>query len=397
MSSLRPRLLSVRALRRSAPLLLAVSVLSSVGTGAVAGGRGSAVGAPRTDPPPIPKVLSATELAPVQQNAVIKGRDGAQSAMYQGTSIWTFGDTILTVPGHDGDFWANDTLSTTKDLDASDGITLTSDFVDRTGAPTEFLPFTRAEARFNRLHDPNNCHQPPCGAEYALWAAQVVPDPARHRVLHFYLKIYRVVGHSGWTTMGTGIAVWTPGGKVVRPIESPGSADPTLMFLRDEVGFSSGSYVEGDTLYSYGCYPGFLVQHCQVAQVPLADALDRSKWTFYAGGGVWSPDLADAVTVFDGGAANQVFYDDYLGDYVAIYSQPLSDDVMFRVSYTPWGPWSEQALLFTGRPGNPFNYAALSHPDYAEGDGQTQYVTYVHIIGGFEIEIPLVQVIFGLP
>lgn len=342
-------------------------------------------------------MLFATELGPLQQNAVIKGRDGAESALFRGTSIWTFGDTILSVPGHDNDNWADNTLSTTTDLDASDGIALTSDHVDRTGAPTEFLPWTKAEARFNQLHDPNHCHQPPCGAEYALWAGPVVPDPDRNRVLHFYMKLYRVAGVPGWTNLGTGIAVWTPSGGVVRPIESPGSPDPTLMFQGDEVGFTSGSMVEGTTLYSYGCYPGFLVQECQMAQAPLGDALDRSKWTFYAGNDVWSPDIADAVTVFEGGAANELFFDTFLGDYVTIYSQPLNDDVMYRVSYTPWGPWSDQALLFTGVPGRTFNYAALSHPEYAEGDGQTQYVTYVRNLGSFSLEVRLVQVVFGLP
>jgi Domain of unknown function (DUF4185) len=389
------RLRGILLLPRAIPVCVTLCVLAAaVAVGPVASAASPAA---RGEVPPILPVLSATELGPITQNAVIKGRDGAQSGLFDGTSIWTFGDTILTVPGHDGDSWANDTLSTTTDLTGSDGIVLPNDVVDKTGAPTEFLPLTRQEARFNRLHDPENCHQPPCGAEYALWAGPVVPDPERNRVLHFYLKISRVIGQPGWITMGTGIAVWTPGGKVVRPIESPGSPDPTLMFLQDEVGFSSGSYVEGDTLFSYGCYPGFLVQHCQLARAPLTDALERSTWTFYAGGGVWSHNIADAVTVFDGGAANEVFFDPFLGDYVSIYSQPLSSDVMYRVSYAPWGPWSDQALLFHGIPGQSFDYAALSHPEYAEGSGQTQYVTYVRPTGLFVIEVRLVQVVFGLP
>ncbi len=348
-------------------------------------------------PPRIPPVLSATELTPVRQNAAIKGRDGAQSGLFHDRSIWAFGDTVLNVPGHDGDSWADNTTSWTADLDAADGIVLTNDHLDGTGAPTEFIPFTRRERRFNKLHDPNHCQQQPCGAEYALWAGPVVPDPQRNRVLYFYMKIYRVIGNPGWTTIGTGIAVWTPGSPVVRPIESPGSPDPTLMFLQDEVGFTGGSLLEGGALYSYGCYPGFLVQNCQLARAPLADALDRSTWIFYAGHGMWSPNSADAVTVLQGGASNQVFFDPYLGDYVAIYSAPLDDDVMYRVSYSPWGPWSDQALLFTGVPGQNFDYAALSHPEFAEGDGQTQYVTYVRITGLFESEIRLVQVVFGHP
>jgi hypothetical protein len=73
----------------------------------------------RTGPPPIPPVLAANELGPIQQNAVIKGRDGAQSGLFQGTAYWTFGDTVLAVPGHDGDSWADNTLSWTSDLDGA--------------------------------------------------------------------------------------------------------------------------------------------------------------------------------------------------------------------------------------------------------------------------------------
>ena len=325
------------------------------------------------------------------------GRDGAQSGLFGGSSIWTFGDTVLTEPGQGGDSWADNTMSWTSDLDASDGIVLQHDHLDGTGAPTEFLPFTRKELRFNRLHDPNHCQREPCGAEFALWAGPVVPDPTRGRVLFPYMKIYRIVGQFGWTTVGTGIAVWTPGGPVIRPIESPGSPEPTLMFAGNEVGFTGGSLVEGDTLYSYGCFPGFFVQNCELARVALADALDRSRWAFYAGGGSWSSSLDDAVVVLQGGAANEVSFDPFLGEYVAVYSAPLADDVMYRVAYEPWGPWSEQALMFTGEPGQSVDYAALSHPEYARGDGQIQFVTYVHPTGFFQSEIRLVQVVFGTP
>lgn len=370
--------------------MLALAVLLGAPLAPVAGQASAAGG-----PPPIPPVLSITELDPLVQSPLILGRDGAQSGLFGGASIWTFGDTVLSVPGHDGDSWADNTMSWTTDLDASDGIVLPKDHLDGTGAPTEFLPFTPEEARFNRLHDPRHCQQQPCGAELALWAGPVVSDPQRNRVLHFYMKLYRVAGEPGWTTIGTGIAVWAPGHPVVRPIESPGSPDPTLMFLGDEVGFTNGSLVLGQTLYSYGCYPGFFVQYCQLGRVPLADALDRSRWTFYAGGGTWSAQAADAVTVFEGGAANEVSFVPYLGEFLNVYSAPLSDDVMYRVSSTPWGPWSDQALLFTGVNGQGVDYAALSHPEYAEADGSVQYVTYVRITGLFRSEVRLVRAVFG--
>jgi hypothetical protein len=345
--------------------------------------------------PAAPRVISVTELGPITQNEVIRGRDGAQSALVDGRPLWTFGDTILSVPGHDGDSWADNTLSWTDDLDASDGITLTGDHLDATGAPTEFLPFTSQERRFNALHDPRHCQQEPCGAELALWAGPVVPDPLRDRVLFFYMKLYRVAGHPGWRTIGTGIAVQTGGGPVTRPIEDPVGFDPTLMFQHDEVGFGSGSVMEGDTLYSYGCFPGFLVQHCELGRVSLGDALDRSAWAFYAGGGSWSSNIGDAITVFEGGAANEVWFDQALGRYLAVYSQPLSDDVMMRTADQLWGPWSDQTKLFTGVAGRGFDYAALAHPEYARDGGRTQYVTYVRSPAPFNLEIRLVEVVFG--
>ena len=347
-------------------------------------------------PPPI---VSVTDLGPLAQNADIRGRDGGWSAAWNSLSIWTFGDTVLKVPGSDGDSWSDNSLSWTADLDAGDGITLDHDHLDATGAPSEAIPLTREEARFNRLHKGNDCRVQPCNAEYALWPGPVVADPARNRVLLFFLKLYRIVGQPAWTNIGSGIAVWTPGGGVVRPIESPGSPDPTLMFPANTPMFISGAIVVGDTLYSYGCEPGFLVQDCKVARVPLAAVLERSAWEFYAGAGRWSVEVADAQTIFQGGAANSVFWVERLGLFVNVYSQPLGNDVMYRVASVPEGPWSDDALAFAGKPGEPgtFNYFGLAHPEYAEAGGQTQYVTYVRSTGPFAWEFRQVRIVFGKP
>ncbi len=354
----------------------------------------------RSAPPPIPPVLSVTELGSVAQNPVIEGRDGTWSALVGGRSIWTFGDTVLSVPGESGDGWDNNTLSWTTDLSASDGIGLDHDLLDSTGAPAEFIPYLDWERVYDERHDPQHCTADPCGAEFAMWGGPVVNDPVRHRVLYVYDEIWRVAGQFGWRNVGTGIAVGTPDGTITRPIEDPSSPTPTLMWGEHETGFAGGSVVVGSTLYSYGCEPGFFVQHCEVARVPLSQALNKSQWRYYAGAGVWSASEADAVAVFDGGAAgNSVFLDPYLGDYVAIYSGVFSNDVYYRVAYQPWGPWSNQALLFTGRSGwhGTAVYAGMAHPELGEGNGQTEYVTYVHASGLFQSNLPLVQVVFGLP
>jgi hypothetical protein len=158
--------------------------------------------------------------------------------------------------------------------------------------------------------------------------------------------------------------------------------------------------VEGGLLYAYGCEGGFLVMNCKVGRAPLSAATARDQWTYYAGGNAWSPNQDDAATIFQGGAAgNSVTYVDALGEYLAMYSGLFSNDVYYRVSSTPWGPWSDQALAFTGRPptDGSVDYAAQVHGEYAEAGGLTQYVTYVHGTGFLRQDLPLVQVVFGTP
>ena len=366
----------------------------------IVGGVASPAWAGGAAAPALPPVQYVQRMGTVQQNPVINARDGTQSALFEGRSVWTFGDTDMSVPGVHGTYWDDNSLSWTDNLDASNGIDLDQDLTDSTGAPREFLPYTPAEAHYNYTHDEKHCTKTPCGAEFAMWSAQVVGDPARDRLLLFYVEIHRVSGQPNWRTVGSGIAVWKPGSQIVRPIENPGSPTPTLMWGGGDAGFIGGSVVDAGEMYSYGCRADWIVMHCGVARVALADALDKSQWRYYAGNGNWSANESDAVTVFDGGAAgNSVFYDTYLGEYVAIYAQPLNDDVMYRVADHPWGPWSDAGLLFTGRSGwnGNFDYAAFAHPEFSQLDGRVQYVTYVRDTGFLQQEVRLVRVVFNRP
>ncbi len=350
--------------------------------------------------PPIPPVLSVTPLGSVVQNPVIYGRDGTYSALINGASVWTFGDTPMSVPGVLGNFWDDNSLSWTDNLDASHGIDLNHDLLDITGAPAEYLPYLSWEATYNYEHDKNHCTAKPCGAEFAMWDGPVVPDPARKRTLFFYYELWRSPTIQGWDTVGTGIAVLDSTGKITRPIENPRSKTPTLMWGPNDLAYNAGAIVVNDIMYAYGCTGGVLVMNCQIARVPLANALDITQWTYYSGKGNWSTNPADGMVIFQGGAAaNQVFYSPYLGMFVNIYNPALDNDMYYRVSYTPWGPWSAQTLLFKGE--TPYsgsvNYAGQAHVEFAQGNGQTQYVTYAHPTGFLREDLPLNQVVFGKP
>ena len=134
----------------------------------------------------------------------------------------------------------------------------------------------------------------------------------------------------------------------------------------------------------------------RVARVPLADALDKSRWTYYAGNGVWSADPDDAKTVYEGGAAGDtIFYNPALKMFMTVYAPFLSNDVYFRVADRPEGPWSEAGLLFTARQGTDPSYAARVHPEYAQANGLVQYVSYVMNTGFLQQRLPLVKVTFA--
>ena len=87
----------------------------------------SLAGTAMAQTPPLPKVLSVTELGTVQQNAVITGRDGTFSAPYGGASYWSFGDTAMRRANASGVNFIANTLSRATSLQAAPGIVLDQD------------------------------------------------------------------------------------------------------------------------------------------------------------------------------------------------------------------------------------------------------------------------------
>jgi len=354
----------------------------------------------QTGPPPIPAIQSVTAMGTVTQDPVVKGRDGTYSALVGNTSYWLFDDTSLSVYNASDENFFSNSLSWTTNLDATNGIDLTGNQVDSSGYPTTFFPFLPWELKYNQEHagSGTSCQVKPCGAEYAIWPGPLVPDPARNRSLILYGEIWRSPTYSGWVSIGEGIAVWESDGTITRPEMAPGTKYPTLMWQGDDVGFDSGWVVVGNTLYTYGNQGEYLSENTQIARVPLAHATAASAWTYYAGNNTWSSNAAEAVTVFNGGAAgSSVFYDDYLGMYVAIYSGVYTNNFYYNVSYTPWGPWSAATQFYTGLPAyeNNADYATLAHPEFAQGNGQTEFVTYVQDTGFLAQDLQLLQIVFA--
>ncbi len=353
--------------------------------------------------PPPPEILATRDMGVLETNPVIALRDGAFSTRVGGVSLWVYGDTGLTTPGADGGTWRHNTISWTHDLYATDGITGFQDWVDSTGGPITFLPLTQDEIDTNAAHHGDNCQVPPCNYEYGLWPGTPIYDAEGGRVLYTYLKEWLGPGAWNFTTVGSGIAVGPamPAGSVARPVESPGSSDPTLMFQQGEPIFTNAALLtrEGGAtwVYLYDCSGGNgFTKPMHVARVPMTGILDRSQWRFWAGSGTWSASASDAVQIFDGSDQLSVYWSPFLGRYVAMYLEPLSQNAVARTADRPEGPWSDPTLMFVAKAPSSggLDYSGTAHLEMQLDGGRLEYFTYVRDTGTLSQERRVVEIEF---
>jgi hypothetical protein len=355
-------------------------------------------------PPPIP-TATVTVLPNVQQNPVIDGRDGTYSLAINGYSYWAFNDTAMSQANASGQNFFSNSLSWSTSLSAANGIYLNQDQVDSSGLPTQFIPFTPAEAAFNSEHagSGKKCQVTPCGEGLALWPGPIVYNPANQQVIIPFGEIVRGGPISGFKSEGAGIAIGTinPDGSfaMTRPTQSTG-ANPALLWQKGVQAFTDQAFLLNGYFYAYGGKNVFVTTEDLLARVPIDQLLNLSAWTYYAGKETWTTNVKQAKPVFDGSASgSSVFFDNYLNEWVAIFSGNFSNNIYYAVANAPEGPWSASTLLYTGLPGYEGNadYAGRAHPEFSPDNGQTEYVTYVQDTGFLSQDLPLIQVVFGPP
>jgi hypothetical protein len=349
-------------------------------------------------PPPALTVVKTTDLGIIRTNPDILGRDGAYSALFQGYSVWLYGDTFLAQPNAEGFSLISDSWSFTSDLNAQGGITGFQERLDSAGAPTMILPETPEEQKFNAAHNGNPCAEQPCGARWALWPSSIVTDTSRNQALVFYMVVYAQPGNFNFQSMGNSVALWQDVQQLpVRPAFDPplvaGHSD--LMFNENEPNFGTAALISGNTLYVYGCGTptNGSDKGCRLGRVGPSNVQDISAWNFYAGNGSWSSQLSDAVSVFTGSSIMSVSWNNSLQQYVAVYSPPFSQNVMMRTAPNPEGPWSSEVVAFVAmQPVSGNVYDAHAHSEYDVNGGQTIFVTYSRSTGTFTSEVRLVSV-----
>ncbi len=359
--------------------------------------------------PPAATVSSASEVGTLGQSSRIVGRDGPASAAAFGQEVWTFGDTFLSLDNAEGTSFVSNTFATSAaqvptEPSVTDAGSLTllelGDRLDDAGAPDQLLLPTAEEEAYDVAHrslPDGGCSEAPCGARWATWPATTVFDPADGgTALTFYSLVTAAPGDFNFSGVGQSIAVWTDfEGLPERPEPGGCPQSPTLLFCADEPAFGVFAAEVDGGLYAFGCWRSGLDFPCQIGRAPFAQALERSAWSYWDGQD-WSPDLSRAQTVFDGASIGGLFFDAHLDAWVAIYSRPLSNLVVFRTAPALTGPWSDEGNLFVpdlkGTTGP--TYDARPHPELSPGDGQIVYVTFSRSTGVFSSEIALVRVTF---
>ncbi|MFO0549628.1 MAG: DUF4185 domain-containing protein [Polyangiaceae bacterium] len=340
------------------------------------------------------EVREAKEIGLVPNAPDIIGRDGGDSAVVWGRSVWLYGDTVLTIDDDVGTNWHSNSASSTTDLDASDGL---GDFVEEheatSGAVAYFLPETDDEARFNSAHRGDPCEETPCGDRWAIWPGAMVFDEERQRALLFYGLVF--VGEEALAG-GQSLAIWDdPASPPRRPAFHPDSDHPTLLFPEGELPVGAAALIEGDELFAFGCPKDYVSYPCKLAKIALSQVEDPAAWRYWNGDD-WTADPAEAETLFDGWVTMSVFFNPHIGAWMTVYSSLFSNDVVARTAPALTGPWSEERLVFTAdrKDEDSWTYDALVHPEFTEEDGKVLYMTFTrpNDNGWFGSETPLVRV-----
>lgn len=354
------------------------------------------VGASGCAEPAEARVLGADEVSVLEQSPLIAGRDGGGSALVWGWSVWVYGDTVLRVEDEAGQTWHHNSFSMTEDLDASDGITGFVERLDSAGAPLHLVAPTPEEAAFNAAHAGDPCAEEPCGARWAPWPGEPIYDAARDRALVFYGLIYAEPGDFAFRGVGQSVALWGGLDELPeRPVVDRDAEHPTLLFGEGEPGWGAAATVVDDDLYSLACDGSGFGDPCRMARVPLEAVLDRSAWRYWDGES-WSTRMGSAASLFDGAPILTLSWNQHLDRWTAVYSRPLSNDVMLRTARSLTGPWSAELRLFTASRGTSEGrtYDATLHAELSEEDGRILYLTYSRPTGTgwFDAELAVVRV-----
>ncbi|PCC72294.1 MYXO-CTERM domain-containing protein [Nannocystis exedens] len=308
---------------------------------------------------------------PLQRLADLSVEQGGHSVAVGDRTVWAFRTATRVRP-----YETTTAAAVTADFDARDGLHPFTAFVTADEDDDDaLLPYVGREGSYRHDHGGDCTPDEDC-PKVSLWPGPMVHDPERQRVLIFYRKVIQLPDNAENQHVGSSIAVWRDdlGGRPIRPEVAEGSAETTLLFGPEGPRISA-ALVEDEHVFAFAC--GGRGSACTLLRAPLAHALERDAWRFYADGG-WSPSPRRPDELFEGAGAMSVHFSAHAGAYVAVYADREEPAVVLRTASQLEGPWSDAAELV--RPRDPQRALmvrdALLHPELARDGGAVDYLTF---------------------
>lgn len=275
--------------------------------------------------------------------------------------LMAFGDTFGYCGVH-GQQWRYNTLFRSSDRDLSQGIHVAD------GVPNDIHSGSPVWAAGLSKQVVNTIHKAPHETGIIPTAAIAI---GRTQYMN-YMSIQHWGRDGEWSTNYSAIARSVDNGQnwgifpgTIRTA-SP-DAIPGAGFTPGNENFQMGAFMRGNDgyLYSFGT-PSGRGGAAFLSRVPPNVLPDLSKYQYWNGdnGGHWVPGNPGAATPIFPGPVGEMSgqYNSYLKQYLVMYTNGGSNDVVARTAPAPEGPWSpEQPLVSSFQmPGG--IYAPMIHP-----------------------------------
>jgi Domain of unknown function (DUF4185) len=113
---------------------------------------------------------------------------------------------------------------------------------------------------------------------------------------------------------------------------------------------------------------------CLSGRVAAQSIADEDAYEFYAGDGVWTPNIEEAVDVLDNGESEMTLHlADIAGEtlWVVTYVPPFTCRVSIRTAPAPWGPYSDEVEIYEADAesrGGSRCYGGKLHPEFSSAE-----------------------------
>ena len=277
-------------------------------------------------------------------------RDGGASAQVGSKILWTFGDTLFNPASVDGVHARSNSAAL---ADPSSPFSV-SEPLDANNAPYQFVPLPSGDVTYNTNSGAGD-------DRYAIWINSVIPRPAQHDALIYFLRLKISPGNLNYNLLNTGIAT-VPENSTTATVVVPS------LFSASGPLFSGLQFTHDGFTYLSSCTNAFNTQ-CALARVPLANALTVGSYQFW-NGTMWQSDVAQRSTTLPGKPSG---WSNALQKYIMTYANSFSSDIYIRTADNPVGPWSDAQKIYTA----PSNiYAVEYHSELEKTDPAGLVLTY---------------------